>query len=99
MAKTALAVGAVVSALATTYGTVKQDQAQGKARKTQRTANQLAQNAALKNEQQTERELMRAQRSQPDLAALLAEQQAGARGPSTMLTGTTGLSTSNLLGA
>lgn len=86
MAKTALAIGAVAGALAGTYSAVSQDQAQGKARKAQGMAQQQAQGAALKQSQAADESIARANRKQPDLAAMLAQSQQ-TRAPSTLLTG------------
>lgn len=100
MAKTAIAIGAIAAAVGTGYSAAEQDKAASKSRGMQKTANQLAQNAALKQENASQDAMRKASRKTPDITALLADAQA-MKGPSTMLTGPTGLSgmpTSNLLG-
>ncbi len=87
--KTAVGIASIVGALATGYNAVQTDTAQRKGRAMQKTANQQAQNAALKQEQSAEDAVRRANKQQPDIAALLADAQ-GPQKPATMLTGTTG---------
>lgn len=96
MAKTTLAISAVASALATTYGAVQQDQAQRKSRGMQKTAQQQAQNTALKQENANEEAMRRATKKPPDLTELLASQSMTTK-PGTMLTG--GAPTNSYLGA
>ena len=97
MAKTAIAIGAVTAALASGVSAERQDSAARKSRNMTRTANQQAQNAAMKQNQLAEEQIARADKKTPDLAALLADQQQ-LRGPSTMLTGPSGLPANSMLG-
>ena len=94
--KTTLAIGAIASALATTYGAVQQKEAASKSRSMQKTAMQQSENAALKQETSNDAALRKANKKMPDLTELLASQsmspQAG-----TMLSG--GAPTNQYLGA
>ena len=94
MVKTALAIGAVSSALATTYSAYEQQQSAKKGRKMQEGAQQQAMAQAQGQQRASEEQMRRANRKVPDVAALLADAQQ-MRQPSTMLSG---LPTSNLLG-
>lgn len=76
---------------------VMQHQAQVKGRKQQRAAQKQAEQQAAAQVQHSEREVAAANRKKPDVAAILANARAGG-GPSTMLTGPTGLGTSASLG-
>ena len=97
MAKGVIAAGAVVSALAAGYGAVSADQAQQKSRKMQANAQQQAQAAAQKQNAQADEALMRANKKQPDVAALLADATA-MKPQQTKLGGSNGIASSNLLG-
>jgi len=86
------AIAAIGALGVSTYSTIEQSNAQKKSRKLQSVAQQLSQNAAAKQERINEEGIRKANRKQPNVAALLAEQQL-MRPPSTVLT------TSNLLGS
>lgn len=92
-----IAGAAVASALATGYQAVTADQAQKKTLRNQRVANQQAQNAARKQEGLAEESIARANKKTPDVAALLAEATT-LKPPSTLLTGPSGLPSTNMLG-
>lgn len=94
MVKTALAIGAISSALATTYSAHEQQQSAKKGRKMQERAQSQAMAQAEKQQRDSDEQMRRANRKMPDVASLLADAQQ-MRQPSTMLTGAP---TSNLLG-
>ena len=96
MAEVILPVAAVVAAGTGGYSAYSSDVSQRKGLARQKTAQQLAQNSALKQEKTAEEEVMRARRKQPDLAAILADMQ-GLK-PTTKLTGPGGLASTSLLG-
>lgn len=97
MAKSAMAASMVVSALAGSYQAVQSDRTARAGRRAQGAALQQAQNAAIKQENRAEDELMRARRGAPDLAALLADNQM-LKPSATQLSGGFGVTPSTLLG-
>lgn len=90
-----LAGAAIVSALTGGYSAVSSDQAQKKSRNNQRDAQSVASANAARQNQLAEQSVAKVKK--PDLAALLAGMQTGgAQQPSTLLTGPTGQSNSDL---
>jgi hypothetical protein len=97
---TALYIGGTLLAAASgTYSAINSTGQARKGRQMQRSAQQTAMNAALKNEQNTENDLIKAKQKQNlDIASLLAAQQTGGGRSGTMLTGSAGVASNSLLG-